>query len=147
MDNLKQLNALFLHKSRIEQQIINVNFKIGELVYKSSNFKVDEIVLYLNKCGLFVSVDFLYECMRVYRHIKSPAVLEYIKRSLDKGKFTWTFILYNCTSAPTEGEEAIRYWEKIFRKIEASVEEVRTSELPEPVKDQADGLLTALTQG
>jgi hypothetical protein len=147
-NQIKTLENLFAHKSRIETQLINVNFKIGEIIFTAcssySNVAITDIAQRLRQNKIHLSENFLDDAKRVYSHIRHPAVLEYIKRQISKGKFTWNFLVYNCTAAPTGNtQEAIRFWEREIAKAECSLNRLTTEEnLPDSIKTQIEGLLT-----
>lgn len=149
-NEIKVLKNLFSHKNRIESQLVIANFKIGEIIFNACSVygetAITNITQHLRQNNIHISESFLDDAKRVYSHIRHPAVLEYIKRQVSKGKFTWNFLVYNCTAAPTGNtQEAIRFWEREMTKAENSLNRLTTEEnLPDSIKPQIEGLLASI---
>ena len=144
--------SLLQHKMRIEHQVIDINFKIGRYVYerclKEGETAVAEMAAAFNRQKMPISEDFLFETRRVYRALQSPKLLNYIKRQVGHYRFTWPFLAHKCTKAPAGNSiEAMRYWERELFKVEATLEKIEDAyvngkQLPEPLKEQTEGLLS-----
>jgi DNA repair exonuclease SbcCD nuclease subunit len=141
---LEQLKKLLKSKSQKNFQVAEINFKIGKVLSQAEDLQA--IVKALAAGGIPMKETFFYDCMRVFRSLKSEEMLRRLKDKL-KGNLTWGFLVSHCTKAP-EGDtaEAIAYWEERLGRIENALNDFNDmadmhDSLPEAVKWQVDGLV------
>lgn len=140
---LEQMRKLLKSKSQKNFQVAETNFRIGKVLSEAGD--VDAVVKALTSSGITVRDTFLYDCMRVFRTIKTEEMLKGLKDKL-KGNLTWGFLVYNCTKAPSgETAEAVAYWEERLSRIENALTELGDMAdmyefLPEEVRRQVEGL-------
>jgi hypothetical protein len=95
---LEQLRKLLKSKSQKNFQVAETNFRIGKVLSETGD--IDAIVKALTASGITVRETFLYDCVRVFRTLKTEDMLKGLKDKL-RGNITWGFLVYNCTKAPS----------------------------------------------
>lgn len=142
------------------KKLIESNFDLGGIVVSlidSAEYgdkSVEKFATDLTKkCGYTIYPQRLWESSRVYRtfagDINKIWKLEYKIGT----KITWTFLVKNCTKAPTEGAEAEVYWEGRLKQYEEAISEVEQFSMererhldkaPEKAKEQIKGFLAKI---
>ena len=158
---VKTIKTLLDHKVRIDNQLVDINFKIGQIVYDAvaanGESEVARIAFDFQNAKkplsekIPINEDYLFETMRVYRGLRSPRLLSFIRQRLNRHKFTWSYLAYQCIMAPTgNSEEAKRFWEREIFRAESTVARLETiqqsKQCPEEVKDQIEGFLSVKEQ-
>lgn len=139
---LEQLRRLLKNKSQKNFQVAETNFRIGKVLSEAGD--IQTVVESLALGGISVKDTFLYDCMRVFRTLKTEDMLRGLKDKL-KGNLTWGFLLYNCTKAPSgDTAEAVAYWEERLGRIENALNDLSDVAemcdfLPEAVRKQVEG--------
>jgi DNA repair exonuclease SbcCD nuclease subunit len=140
---LEQLRKLLKSKSQKNFQVAETNFRIGKVLSETGD--IDAIVKALTASGITVRETFLYDCVRVFRTLKTEDMLKGLKDKL-RGNITWGFLVYNCTKAPSgDTAEAIAYWEERLSRIENALTDLGDMAdmyefLPDVVRKQVEGL-------
>ena len=140
---LEQVRKLLKSKSQKNFQVAETNFRIGKALSEGSD--IQAVVKALSASGTNVKETFLYDCMRVFRTIKTEDMLKGLKDKL-KGNLTWGFLVYNCTKAPSgDTAEAVAYWEERLGRIENALNDLNDVAdmyefLPETLRKQVEGL-------
>lgn len=140
---LEQMKKLLKSKSQKNFQVAETNFRIGRILSEADDVQALSKALTLG--GVSVKETFLYDCMRVFRTLKTEDILRGLKDKL-KGNLTWGFLLYNCTKAPSgDTAEALAYWEERLGRIENALNDLDDVAnmyefLPDAVRKQVEGL-------
>jgi DNA repair exonuclease SbcCD nuclease subunit len=140
---IETLVKLLRSKSQKNFQVAETNFKIGRVLSEADD--MEAVLKALTAGGMNVKETFLYDCMRVFRTLKTEDMLRGLKNKL-KGNLTWGFLLYNCTKAPSgDTAEAVAYWEERLGRIENALNDLGDLAdmyefLPESVRRQVEGL-------
>ncbi|MBI5641121.1 MAG: hypothetical protein HZA17_11910 [Nitrospirae bacterium] len=142
-DMLEQIKKLLKSKSQKNFQVAETNFRIGEILSEADD--VQSLLKALTLGGVSVRETFLYDCMRVFRTLKTENMLRGLKDKL-KGNLTWGFLVYNCTKAPSgDTAEALAYWEERLGRIENALNDLDDVAgmyefLPDAIRKQVEGL-------
>jgi DNA repair protein SbcD/Mre11 len=140
---IELLMKLIRSKAQKNFQVAETNFKIGMVMSEADDMQ--GVMKALAAGGIDVRESFLYDCMRVFRTLKTEDMLRGLKNKL-KGNLTWGFLLYNCTKAPAgDTAEAVAYWEERLGRIENALNDLGDVAemyefLPESVRRQVEGL-------
>ncbi len=146
-ENLEQIKKLLKSKSQKNFQVAETNFRIGEILSEADD--VQALLKALTLGGVSVKETFLYDCMRVFRTLKTENMLRGLKDKL-KGNLTWGFLVYNCTKAPSgDTAEAIAYWEERIGRIENALNDLDDVAgmyefLPDAIRKQVEGLAVGI---
>lgn len=160
--NDEQLNSiarLLRASNAIEYKKSVANFEIGRvldgLFASGGEESISEVARLLNRKGLQVRQEFLYDAFRVFRSIKNEGTLHAIRTRL-KGRLPWGLLVHNCVKVPEGDDEAARlYWEQQLSNIENALLEAEKTAchvaehlgaLPESVRPQAEGVISTLGQ-
>jgi DNA repair exonuclease SbcCD nuclease subunit len=142
-----ELRKLLKSRSQKYFQIAETNFRIGKVLSEaqSGSHDVQAIAKVLTQGGLSVKETFLYDCVRVFRTLKTEQMLKGLRDKLN-GRLTWGFLVCNCTKAPAgDSDEAVAYWEERLGRIENALNDLDDVAdmyefLPEAVRRQIEGL-------
>lgn len=146
---LQCLSEMLKKRSINSFEVIKQNFEIGRIVSDACLEVGDQAVSEIAAAGS-LSEGFLYDAMRVFRSLKSEAVLQQLRGRLN-GSLSWWFLVNHCTKAPEgDTEEAELYWEGKLTNIEHALTEAERfaeiyDRLPASVREQVAGLMHAVS--
>jgi phage gp46-like protein len=153
--------AKVIHKSnKLSKAIIISNFELGGIVVSmidSAQYGDNSVEKFATdltrKCGYTIYPQRLWEASRVYRSFAGDVTKVWKLEHKIGSKITWSFLVKNCTKAPTEGTEAEAYWEDRLKQYEESIGEIEQFSMererhleraPEKAKEQIQGFLAKI---